>query len=127
MSERARIRNYRMYSATLLQYFREPRCVGVLPAPALQVEVTNPICGDILRLSALVENGRIADAAFQAKGCAASIAAGAALAEWSIGKTVLELAAITAGQVETLLDGLPNESKHAAALAVDAARAITKA
>ncbi|MFN0104669.1 MAG: iron-sulfur cluster assembly scaffold protein [Bryobacteraceae bacterium] len=113
-----------MYSTTLLSYFREPKCVGVLPSPALQVEAMNPICGDILRLSVLVEEGRIVDAAFQAKGCTASIAAGAALAEWAIGKTPPELAAITAAQIEGLLDGLPNESKHAAALAVDAARAI---
>jgi len=114
-----------MYSPTVLQYFREPKCVGVLPSPALQVEVTNPICGDILRLSALVENGEITNAAFQAKGCTASIAAGAALSEWAIGKTLATLGAITAVQIEALLDGLPNESKHAAALAVDAARAIS--
>ena len=114
-----------MYSTTVLQYFREPKCVGVLPSPALQVEVTNPICGDILRLSALVDDGLIVNAAFQAKGCTASIAAGAALSEWAIGKTLTVLAAITATQIEALLDGLPNESKHAAALAVDAARAIT--
>lgn len=92
--------------------------------PALQVEVMNPICGDILRLSALVENGRIMNAAFQAKGCTAAIAAGAALSEWAIGKTLPELSAITATQLEALLDGLPNESKHAAILAVEAARAI---
>ena len=114
-----------MYSATLLQYFREPKYVGVLVPPALQVEVMNPICGDILRLSVLVEDGRVVKAAFQAKGCAAAIAAGAALSEWAIGKTIENLAEITAAQVEALLDGLPNESKHAAALAVDAAKAIT--
>ena len=84
----------------------------------------NPICGDILRLSARMDQGRIADAAFQAKGCTASIAAGAAVTEWAIGRTLPELAALTASQVEILLDGLPNESKHAAALAVDAARAL---
>lgn len=113
-----------MYSQTLLQYFREPKRVGVLPPPAVRVEVTNPICGDILRLSARVEDGRIRETAFQAKGCTASIAAGAALAEWAEGKTTGELADLTAAGVESLLDGLPNESKHAAALAVDAARAI---
>jgi nitrogen fixation NifU-like protein len=86
----------------------------------------NPICGDILRFSALVaDDGRITQTAFQAKGCTASIAAGSALAEWAAGKTLPELAAITAAQVEALLDGLPNESKHAAALAVDAARAVS--
>ncbi|MBI2689935.1 MAG: iron-sulfur cluster assembly scaffold protein [Acidobacteria bacterium] len=115
-----------MYSATLLEFFRAPKHVGVLPAPALQIEVMNPICGDILRFSALLEDDRVKDAAFQAKGCTASIAAGAALAEWSIGKTVLELGAVSAADVETMLEGLPNESKHAAVLAVDAARAIAK-
>jgi nitrogen fixation NifU-like protein len=86
----------------------------------------NPICGDILRLTALIVDGAIANAAFQAKGCTASIAAGAALAEWAIGRTLPELAALSAAQVESLLDGLPNESKHAAFLAVDAARALAK-
>lgn len=114
-----------MYSDTLLQHFRDPKCVGVLPSPARQIEVMNPICGDILRFSLLEENGRVVQAAFQAKGCTASIAAGSALAEWAAGKMLPELAAITAAQIEDLLDGLPNESKHAAALAVDAARAIT--
>ena len=126
MDSKIGIRNYRMYSPTVLQYFREPKCAGVLPSPAVQVEVMNPICGDILRLSALIVNGTITDAAFQAKGCTASIAAGAALAQWAIGRTLSEVAALTAAQVEALLDGLPNESKHAAVLAVDAARAITK-
>jgi nitrogen fixation NifU-like protein len=113
-----------MYSTTVLEYFRSPKRVGCLPPPAIRVEVSNPICGDILRLTALVENGIIIDAAFQAKGCTASIAAGAALTDWSIGKTLPALAAITAPAIESLLDGLPNESKHAAALAVDAARAL---
>ena len=80
-----------MYSATLLQYFREPLYVGVLVSPALQVEVMNPICGDILRLSVLVEDGSVVEAAFQAKGCTAAIAAGAALSEWVIGKTLAEM------------------------------------
>ena len=85
----------------------------------------NPICGDILRFSILVEDGKISQAAFQAKGCTASIAAGSALAEWATGKTLPELGALTALRLEELLDGLPNESKHAAALAIDAARAIS--
>jgi NifU-like protein involved in Fe-S cluster formation len=84
----------------------------------------NPICGDVLRLTATVDNGVITDAAFQAKGCTASIAAGAALADWSIGKSLSALASLNPALVESLLDGLPNESKHAAALAVDAARAL---
>ena len=114
-----------MYSDILLQHFRDPKCVGVLPSPARQVEVMNPICGDILRFSILVQDGIVIQAAFQAKGCTASIAAGSALAEWATGKSLSQLAALTPASLEGLLDGLPNESKHAAVLAIDAARAIS--
>ena len=116
-----------MYSARLLQYFNEPKCVGLLPAPALRIEAMNPICGDIVQLSARFDDGVIAEAGFLAKGCTASMAAGAALAEWAVGKSRAQLSALTAGDVEALLDGLPNESKHAAQLAADAARMLARA
>ena len=38
-------------SPELSDHFRNPRNVGVLPPPAITVEVSNPVCGDILRLS----------------------------------------------------------------------------
>ena len=116
-----------MYSARLLQYFNEPKCVGLLPAPALRIEAMNPICGDIVHLSARFEGGVVAEAGFLAKGCTASMAAGAALADWAVGKTRAQMTAVTAVDVEALLDGLPNESKHAAQLAADAARMLARA
>jgi len=97
-----------MYSARLLQYFNEPKCVGLLPAPALRIEAINPICGDIVQLSARFQEGVIAEAGFLAKGCTASMAAGAALAEWAVGKTRAQLTALTAADVETLL-AIPTE------------------
>ncbi|MBM3783787.1 MAG: iron-sulfur cluster assembly scaffold protein [Acidobacteria bacterium] len=115
-----------MYSPRLLQFFREPKCVGLLPPPAASVEVMNPVCGDILQLSVEWRDGIVAKSGFLAKGCTASIAAGAALAEWAEGKTREQVAAMTPAGIEALLDGLPNESKHAAQLAADAARALGK-
>ena len=41
-----------MHSARLLAYFQDTRFAGELPAPALRVDVSNPACGDMLRLSA---------------------------------------------------------------------------
>ncbi len=70
-----------MFSATLLDHFQNPRNVGELPPPALVVEAANPVCGDILRLSVLLESGRVREARFQVRGCTASIAAGSALTE----------------------------------------------
>jgi nitrogen fixation NifU-like protein len=49
-----------MYPERLLDHFQNPRNVGELPPPAVTVEVSNPACGDILRLSVRIDEGRIA-------------------------------------------------------------------
>jgi nitrogen fixation NifU-like protein len=113
-----------MYSERLLDHFQNPRNVGELPPPAVTVEVSNPICGDILRLSVRIEQGRIVECRYKTRGCTASIAAGSALTEWLNGKTLPELAAVRAASLEDALGGLSPESKHAAVLSVDGVRAI---
>lgn len=113
-----------MYSARLLDHFRNPRNVGQLDPPAITVDVTNPACGDMLRLSARFEDGRVAEVRYQTRGCTASIAAGSALTEWMIGKSREELKALTPGEIEDLVDGLEPASKHAAVLCVDAAKRL---
>ncbi len=95
-----------------------------MPPPAVTVEVSNPICGDILRLSALLEKGRIAQSRFKVRGCTASIAAGSALTEVIAGRDKPALAKLTASEVEQAVGGLSNESKHAAVLCIDAVRAL---
>jgi len=113
-----------VHSELLLDHFRNPRNVGQLPPPAIAVDVTNPACGDLLRLSARFESGRIVEARFQVRGCTASIAAGSALTEWMLGKTRGQLFGLTAEIIELALDGLEPASKHAAVLCVDGAKAI---
>jgi nitrogen fixation protein NifU and related proteins len=111
-------------SPQLIEHFRNPRNVGELPAPAITVEVSNPICGDILRLSALVEEGRVVQSGFKVRGCTASIAAGSALTELIEGKDRAALKELRATDVEAAVGGLSNESKHAAALCLDGVRAL---
>jgi nitrogen fixation NifU-like protein len=116
-----------MYSDRLLGHFRNPRNVGELPPPAVTVEVSNPACGDILRLSARFEDGAVIETRYKTRGCTASIAAGSALTEWMSGRTRAELAAITPRMVEEAVGGLGAESKHAAVLCVDAVKALLAA
>jgi nitrogen fixation protein NifU and related proteins len=115
-----------MYSERLLDHFRNPRNVGVLAPPAVSVEVSNPACGDLLRLSAEFRQGVFVQVRYQAKGCTASIAAGSALTEWLAGKTIPEAASLEASRIEEALDGLSSESKHAAALCMDAVGALVR-
>lgn len=114
-------------TSELLDHFRNPRNVGELPAPAITVEVSNPACGDVLRLSVLWDGDRVALAAYKTRGCTASIAAGSALTEFLQGRTASELAALGPDRVESLLGSLPVESKHAAALCADAVKVALRA
>jgi nitrogen fixation NifU-like protein len=113
-----------MHSERLLDHFRNPRAVGELEAPALRVDVSNPACGDMLRLSVLFEGDCVADARFQVRGCTASIAAGSALTEWMMGKSRAELKTLTPILIEEALGGLEPASKHAAVLCVDAVKRL---
>jgi nitrogen fixation NifU-like protein len=116
-----------MHSARFLDHFQNPRNVGQLAPPAFEVEVSNPACGDILVLYALLEGGVFGEVRYQVRGCTASIAAGSALTELLAGKTPAAASAITREDIETALDGLRNESKHVTALAVDAVKALVAA
>ena len=113
-----------MHSERLLEYFRNPRNAGELPPPAIKVDVSNPACGDILRLSARMEKDRVAEARFQTRGCTASIASASALTEWMAGKSRAELIALTPSVIEDLVGGLEPASKHAAVLCVDGVKRL---
>lgn len=108
----------------LLDHFQNPRNVGTLAPPAIVVDVTNPACGDMLRLSVRFENDCVAEARFQTRGCTASIAASSALTEWMRGKSRVELRTLAAAIVEDAVGGLELASKHAAVLCVDAVKRV---
>ncbi len=113
-----------MHSERLLEHFQHPRNVGELDDADIRVEVSNPICGDILRLTVRLERDRIAEVRYLTRGCTASIAVGSALTELLAGKSASEAAAIGRDDIEQAVGGLSNESKHAAVLANDGVRAL---
>ena len=116
-----------MYSERLLDHFKNPRNAGELDPPAVSVEVSNPACGDILRLSARFEGDVVAEARYKVRGCTASIATGSALTEWMIGKSYTELRELQAATLDEAVGGLIPESRHAAALCIDGVKAILRA
>jgi nitrogen fixation NifU-like protein len=116
-----------MYPERLLEHFQNPRNVGELPPPAVTVEVANPACGDILRLSVRFEEGRAVEVRYKVRGCTASIAAGSALTEWMAGKTAEELRGFRAAVVDEAVGGLPAESKHAGVLCADGVKRLLAA
>ena len=115
-----------MFSAAVLDHFKNPRNAGELPDATATVEVTNPVCGDILQLAVRVENGRIVAARFKARGCVTAIACSSLLTELIAGKTLAEAGAVTYTQISDRLGGLPPTTVHGAQLARDALQEILK-
>ncbi len=115
-----------MYSVRLLDHFQNPRNVGELTSPAVTVEVTNPACGDILRLGARFEDGYVREVAYKVRGCAASIAAGSALTTLMHSKSVAELTLLKPLDIESAVGGLNPESKHASYLCCDGLCALLR-
>ena len=113
-----------MYSAELLDHFQNPRNVGDVADADASVEIENPVCGDIIRLSLRVRNGRITEIRFKAKGCVPAMACGSALTELVQGRTVTEARLLRRDDVIKAVGSLPNASTHAAQLALDALSAV---
>jgi nitrogen fixation NifU-like protein len=116
-----------MYPERLIDHFQNPRNVGELAPPAVTVEVSNPACGDILRLSARFESGVAVEVRYKVRGCTASIAAGSALTEWMTGRHRDEIACFRASMVDEAVGGLPTASKHAGVLCADAVKRLLTA
>jgi nitrogen fixation NifU-like protein len=115
-----------VFNDRLLEHFRNPHNAGDLADATATVEVTNPVCGDLLRLSARVENGRIAEAKFKTQGCTAAIASSSVLTDLLAGRSLKEARAISAEEVSQALGGLPPATFHAAQLCVDAVAALVR-
>ncbi|MEE8111082.1 MAG: iron-sulfur cluster assembly scaffold protein [bacterium] len=107
-------------SPQLIDHLTNPRNPGELEEADAAVSVTNPVCGDELKLSLKVEDGRIGDVRFKAYGCAAALAASSLLTEMVKGKTLEEARAITRQDISEGLGGLPRHKAHAGDLAEDA-------
>jgi nitrogen fixation protein NifU and related proteins len=115
-----------MFSELVLDHFRNPRNAGKLAGATAEVQVTNPVCGDVLQLAVRVENGVIAEARFLCRGCTTSIACASFLTELLTGCAVADSRSITAETISEALGGLPPATFHGAQLATDALRLLLK-
>jgi nitrogen fixation protein NifU and related proteins len=113
-----------VYSPQVLDHFEHPRNPGLVNAPNAIAQVENPVCGDVLRLTARISQNRIIEIKFLAKGCVPAMACASALAEFLEGKTLAEARALKREGLIEKLGGLPEASVHASHLAIDALKAL---
>jgi nitrogen fixation NifU-like protein len=113
-----------VYSAKLLQHFEHPRHSGELPDADVRVRRENPVCGDILELSAKIFGGHISEIRFLAKGCVPTIACASALCSLVNGKEVTLAAKCSRDVLINELDGVPSASEHAVQLVLETLRQL---
>jgi nitrogen fixation NifU-like protein len=111
------------YSEAFKDHIANPRNPGDLPDANASGEETNPVCGDRMRLSLRVREGRIEAAGFLAYGCPPTLVCGSVLTELIVGKTVEEALRLTRKDLLDTIGGLPSRKQHAAALAIETLRA----
>lgn len=84
-----------MYEEHVLDHYRHPRGKGTLPDADITIEDSNTSCGDRIKVSLKIANGRIAAACQECSGCAISQAGASMLFENLEGKSVQELLALS--------------------------------
>ena len=107
------------YSSVFKDHLARPRNAGELPNASAVAEQTNPVCGDRLRLSLIIENDRIEAARYLAYGCPPTLVCGSVLTELITGKTIEEAKQLTRADLLHVIGGLPSRKHHAAALAIE--------
>ena len=112
------------YSDRFKDHLAHPRNAGELAGANAVAEESNPVCGDRLRLSLRIRDGRIDAAKFLAYGCPPTLACGSVLAEMIDGMTIKEAMKLTRKEIVEALEGLPGSKQHAAALAIETLRAV---
>lgn len=79
-----------LYQDMILDHFKNPRNRRALSDSEVLVDEENPTCGDHIRLTATVKEGRIVDVKYEGKGCAISMASASMMSERLIGMPVGE-------------------------------------
>jgi tRNA-uridine 2-sulfurtransferase len=108
----------------LRNHVERPTGRGHTPRGACTGAAGGAACGDLVRLSLGVDprdsSGLIADAGFDARGCAAAVAAGSAAVSLVRGAPLLVAAKVGPEEIANELGGLTSAKRHAADLAADA-------
>lgn len=108
------------YSDKVLDHFMNPRNVGEVENADGVGEVGNPVCGDMMRFTIKVEDGKIADVKYKTFGCGAAIAVSSMVSELALGRTLEEAKQLTREKVAEELGGLPPNKMHCSNLGAEA-------
>ena len=114
---------YTLYNPTVMEHFMNPRNMGDLKDADGVGEVGAAACGDIMKISLKIKDGKIEDARFKTFGCGSAIASSSMATELIKGRTIEEAMSFSNQEVVSALGGLPPVKIHCSVLAEEALKA----
>lgn len=92
-----------MYQEMILDSYRDPKNKGLLDSPQIKFRDSNPSCGDIIEVQAIVDGGKIRDIKFNGQGCVISMASVDMLIEYVKNQNFEDIKKINRDKVLELL------------------------
>lgn len=100
--------------------------IGTIDNPDSHARITG-VCGDTIEMFLSIRDGTVQDIKFTTDGCGFTVACAHYVSRTAKGKTIEEALAIEPDDVDRYFEGLPEENKHCAKLAVMTLRALLEA
>ena len=116
-------KEYTLYNETVMDHFLNPRNMGDVQEADGIGEVGAAACGDIMKISLKIRDGKIEDARFKTFGCGSAIASSSMATELIKGRTIEEAKNFSNQEVVDALGGLPPVKIHCSVLAEEALKA----
>ena len=113
---------FKGYSEKFKRELSKPKNIGKIEDADSQVSITG-ICGDTIEMYLAIKDESIDDIKFMTDGCGATIACASYVVRAVKGKTIEEAIRMEPRDVDGYFEGLPEESKHCAKLAIDTLKA----
>jgi nitrogen fixation NifU-like protein len=116
------------YNETIVSLFHNPQNWGKLPENEISVSQSyKGPCGDTMEYFLNIDNNTINKATFITDGCGASVATASQTTILITGKSLNFAQNLTAEDIDSALNGLPEDHKHCAELSIRTLkRAISK-
>jgi nitrogen fixation NifU-like protein len=111
------------YSQRLKEELFNAENIGAIENPDGHARITG-VCGDTIEMFARIQDGEVHDVKFVTDGCGFTVACANYVARTVTGKTVDEALGIEPDDIDRYFEGLPDENKHCAKLAVMTLRAL---
>ncbi|OIK12160.1 Fe-S cluster assembly sulfur transfer protein SufU [Bacillus sp. MUM 13] len=92
-----------LYRQVIMDHYKNPRNKGTLEDGSLTIDMNNPTCGDRIRLTMKVEDGKVSDIKFDGEGCSISMSSASMMTQTIKGKdidTALKLAGTFSNMVQ---------------------------